>query len=38
MGYKIPMDGVIETKFRANPEGMTIQRLSNLWIHPINFH
>jgi hypothetical protein len=26
MGYKIPMEGVIETKFRADSEGMTIQR------------
>ena len=25
MGNKIPMDGVTETKFRAEPEGMTIQ-------------
>jgi hypothetical protein len=24
MGNKIPMEGVIETKFRAEPEGMTI--------------
>jgi hypothetical protein len=34
MGNKIHMDGV--TKFRAEPEGMTIQRLPHLGIHPIN--
>ena len=38
MGNKIPREGVTETKFRAEPEGMTIQRLPHLWIHPINFH
>jgi hypothetical protein len=26
-GNKIPMEGVTETKFRAETEGMTIQRL-----------
>jgi hypothetical protein len=36
MGNKIPMEGVIETKFRAEPEGKTIQRLPHLVIHPIN--
>jgi hypothetical protein len=36
MGNKIPMEGVIETKFRAEPEGTTIQRLPHLGIHPIN--
>jgi hypothetical protein len=36
MGNKIPMEGVTETKFRAEPEGMTIQRLTHLWIYPIN--
>jgi hypothetical protein len=25
MGNKMPMEGVTETKFRAEPEGMTIQ-------------
>jgi hypothetical protein len=25
MGNKIPMEGVTETKFRAEPEGMVIQ-------------
>jgi hypothetical protein len=27
MGNKIPMEGVTETKFGAEPEGKTIQRL-----------
>jgi hypothetical protein len=35
---KIPMEGVTETKFRAEPEGRTIQRLLHLRIHPINNH
>jgi hypothetical protein len=30
------MEGVTETKFRADPEGMTIQRLTHFEIHPIN--
>jgi hypothetical protein len=30
MGNKIPMEGVTETKFGAEPEGMTIQRLPHL--------
>ena len=38
MGDKISMDGVIETKFRAKPEGTTIQILPHLGIHPINNH
>jgi hypothetical protein len=38
MGNKIPMDGVTETKFEAEPEGMTNQRLPHLGIHPINNH
>ena len=33
---KIPMEVVIETKFRAETEEMTIQRLCNLGIHLIN--
>jgi hypothetical protein len=37
-GNKIPMEVVTETKFRAETEGMTIQRLSHLGIHPINNH
>ena len=37
-GNKIPMEGVIETKFRTGTEGMTIQRLPHLGIHPINNH
>jgi hypothetical protein len=38
MANKIPMEGVEETKFRAKPEGKTIQRLLHLGIHPINNH
>jgi hypothetical protein len=38
MGYKIPMEGVTETKFGAETEGKTIQRLPHLGIHPINNH
>ena len=37
-GSKIPIEGVIETKCRAETEGMTIQRLPHLGIHPINNH
>jgi hypothetical protein len=37
-GNKIPMEGLTETKFRAETEGMTIQRLPHLGIHPINNH
>ena len=36
MGNKIPMEGVTKTKFGAEPEGLTIQRLPHLGIHPIN--
>jgi hypothetical protein len=35
-GNKIHMEGA--TKFRAETEGMTIQRLPHLGIHPINNH
>jgi hypothetical protein len=35
---KIPMEGVTEAKFRAEPEGMTIQKLPHLGIHSINNH
>jgi hypothetical protein len=38
MGNKIPMEGVTETKFGAETEGMTIQRLPHLGIHPTNNH
>jgi hypothetical protein len=38
LGNKIPMEGVTETNFRAEPEGTTIQRLPHLGIHPINIH
>jgi hypothetical protein len=37
-GNKIPMEGVTETKFRVETEGMTIQKLPHLGIHPINNH
>jgi hypothetical protein len=37
-GNKIPLEGVTETKFRAETEGMTIQRLPHLGIQPINNH
>ena len=35
---KILMEGVTETKFRAETEGTTIQKLPHLGIHPINNH
>jgi hypothetical protein len=35
---KIPMEGVTETKFGAEIEGMIIQRLPHMGIHPINNH
>jgi hypothetical protein len=35
---KIPMEGVTETKFRAETEGRTIQRLPHPGIHPIYNH
>jgi hypothetical protein len=35
---KIPMEGVAETKFGAETEGKSIQRLPHLEIHPINNH
>jgi hypothetical protein len=38
MVNKIPMEGVTETKFGAETEGRTIQRLPHLVIHPINNH
>jgi hypothetical protein len=37
-GNKIPMEGVTETKFGEETEGMTIQKLTHLGIHPINNH
>jgi hypothetical protein len=33
---KIPMEGVTETKCEAETEGMTIQKLSHVAIHPMN--
>jgi hypothetical protein len=38
MGNKIPIERVTETKFGAEMEGRTIQRLSNPRIHPITSH
>jgi hypothetical protein len=37
-GNKISMERVSETKYEAEAEGMTIQRLPHLGIHPINNH
>jgi hypothetical protein len=37
-GNKIPMEEVTETKFEAETEGMTIQRLCHLEIHLIYNH
>jgi hypothetical protein len=38
MGNKIPMEGVTETKYGAETEGKTIQRLPHPGIHPIYNH
>jgi hypothetical protein len=38
IGNKIPMEGVTETKFGAEMEGKTTQRLPHLGIFPINNH
>jgi hypothetical protein len=35
---KIPMEGVTKTKFGAETDRMTIQRLPHLEIQPINNH
>ena len=37
-GNKIPIEGVTETKYGAETEGMIIQRLPYLGIHPIYNH
>jgi hypothetical protein len=37
-GNKIPVEGDTETKFGAETEGMTIQRLPYLGIHPTKYH
>jgi hypothetical protein len=37
-GNKIPMERVTETKFGAETEGKTIQRLPHPVNHPINNH
>jgi hypothetical protein len=36
MGNKIPMEGVIDTKFLPETEGRTIQNLPHPGTHPIN--
>jgi hypothetical protein len=38
LGNKIPMEGVTETKFGAEIEGRTTQRLPHPGIHPIISH
>jgi hypothetical protein len=38
IGTKIPMEGVTETKFAAETEGRTIQRLPHSGIHPLYNH
>jgi hypothetical protein len=38
MGNKIPIEGVTETKVKAETEEITIQRQPHLGIHPINNH
>jgi hypothetical protein len=38
IGNKIPMEGVTETRFRAEMEERTIQRLPHPGIHPIYNH
>jgi hypothetical protein len=38
MGKQITIEGVTETKFRAERERRTIQRLPHLGIHPIYNH
>jgi hypothetical protein len=38
MGNKMPIEGVRETKFGAEMEGRTIQRLPHLGFHPIYNH
>jgi hypothetical protein len=36
--HTVPMEGITETKFKAETEGMTIPRLPHLGIHIINNH
>jgi hypothetical protein len=38
IGSKIPMEGITETKFRAETEGKAIQRLVHLRVYPIYNH
>jgi hypothetical protein len=37
-GIKLPMEGVTETKCEGETEGITMQRLPQLGIHPIKIH
>jgi hypothetical protein len=38
MGNKTPMEGITETKYRAETKGWTIQRLPHPGVHPIYNH
>jgi hypothetical protein len=38
IGSKTPIEGVTETKFRAETKGWTIQKLPHPWVHPIISH
>jgi hypothetical protein len=38
MGINISMQGVTETKYGAETDGLTIQKLPHLGIHTINNH
>jgi hypothetical protein len=38
VGNKIPIEGVTETKLRADTEGKTIQRLPHMGFLPIYIH
>jgi hypothetical protein len=38
IGNKIPMEGVTETKLKAEMEGRNIQRLPHLAFHPVYNH
>jgi hypothetical protein len=37
-GSKIPVEGVTEAKFRAEIEGMSLEKLYHLGLCPINHH
>jgi hypothetical protein len=38
MGSKVPLEGVTETNFGTETEGITIQNLPHLGLYPINNH